>query len=378
MLLRNVFRNKAEDFTKTAQLRRKRMENRKTQVKPAFTLVELLVVISIIALLLAILMPSLNKARQAAFGIKCGANMRNVGAATLSYTTDYEYYPCSYFYPDQNGSFNSLFQITPTYGYAHWSYFVADGGRCKDDAFKCPAMPRGGAPRTNPGPKSGDWESGQVDDAGGTSAYTSAKTDQQASRMSLTANAAIIPRNKFTPASVQAEGGNAQRVNRFVKPAEVSGPSTTIAATEFNQNWKQIGQDASGGVKSKSHRPIMPFYSFLADSSNVQIYGADPSISSFMYHPPGENLTNTNFGIVPSKDLTAVLKDAVLDGPVQINAVGRHHPGQGETAIFGGCANFLYCDGHVERKAVMETMKRYEWGKAFYSLTGSNQILLNR
>ncbi len=54
----------------------------------AFTLVELLVVISIIAMLLAVLMPSLNKARNSAKTAKCLSNMRNMQLAHWLYMTD--------------------------------------------------------------------------------------------------------------------------------------------------------------------------------------------------------------------------------------------------------------------------------------------------
>ena len=55
-----------------------------------FTLVELLVVISIIALLLAILMPSLQNARNQAKRVVCGNNMRNMGLATTMYEYDFK------------------------------------------------------------------------------------------------------------------------------------------------------------------------------------------------------------------------------------------------------------------------------------------------
>ncbi|MHB1155811.1 MAG: prepilin-type N-terminal cleavage/methylation domain-containing protein [Phycisphaerales bacterium] len=60
-----------------------------------FTLVELLVVVAIIALLIAILLPGLKKAREAATGAVCMSNMHQVGIAMYTYAGDYNGYALS-------------------------------------------------------------------------------------------------------------------------------------------------------------------------------------------------------------------------------------------------------------------------------------------
>ena len=58
--------------------------------KKGFTLIELLVVIAIIAMLLAILMPALNKVKKIAQRVVCGTNLKGLGTAQVVYANDYD------------------------------------------------------------------------------------------------------------------------------------------------------------------------------------------------------------------------------------------------------------------------------------------------
>jgi len=97
---------------------------------PAFTLIELLVVIAVIALLIAILIPSLQRARNQGRAVKCQANLRQWGLIISTYLQDND----SWFWPRDTG---------PTY----WWYNILEAWRYENLCL-CPM-----ASKVNPDPE---------------------------------------------------------------------------------------------------------------------------------------------------------------------------------------------------------------------------------
>jgi len=321
-----------------------------------FTLVELLVVIGIIALLIGILLPVLNKARGAARTTKCAANLRSVGQGLLVYAADFKgAFPAAYIYKNMRVGGQIQTPDAATDGYVHWSSFIYGQKNNSGQAifqtmvgwgaFQCPSLDSGGLPPTNTYPANQD--PGQSNDNG-------AVVDEQAPRCAYTVNEAVCPRNKFV---VGFQG--AVRMYHYVTAIKNAG--TCILATEWNPNWRIVsdsGRGSPGESVCKSHRPVHGFVG-LSGELNMELVAPD----AFGGRPTYRRVRANELAQDEPQPGSALA--------TRLDWVGRNH---GTGKYKDRKTNFLYVDGHVETKNIKDTVEPFEWGERFFTLSPNSDI----
>jgi prepilin-type processing-associated H-X9-DG protein/prepilin-type N-terminal cleavage/methylation domain-containing protein len=108
--------------------------------RTAFTLVELLVTIGIIALLISILLPALGKVRAQGKALTCASNLRQIGNAIQVYLTQNDGHFASYKnWGKWQSPTNAGNRIDPNDPNAYWGVAYAKAGGLTKDVFNCPA-----------------------------------------------------------------------------------------------------------------------------------------------------------------------------------------------------------------------------------------------
>jgi prepilin-type N-terminal cleavage/methylation domain-containing protein/prepilin-type processing-associated H-X9-DG protein len=340
----------------------------------AFTLVELLVVIGIIALLISILLPALQKARDQANQIKCESNLRTIGQGLANYAADNQGYlpPSNFYKPDVNG-------VTPPAaadGFVSWTAFLLSNkmGTYSDtpylspqgwDVFQCPAVAEGGLPPANTYAANSD----------GLPSDTPGAIDWQAPRLAYTVNEALCPRGLWYP---DYDGRPNIRSYKFVQMGHIQHAAATILATELwgNPALEMTAAIGSGGpAVCGSRRPVSG-----VDSTPLGFYYAD----NLSYVPYNKTFTWASMSLQslhPDPSVTDVVSPGTVPSGVTctLNWVGRNHGIKKYGTVPGDPAhsnnwdmrttNFLYVDGHVENKHITETIyPQNQWGNDFLTL----------
>ncbi|HRJ50446.1 MAG: DUF1559 domain-containing protein [Phycisphaeraceae bacterium] len=123
---------------------------------PAFTLIEMLVVISVIAVVISITLPALSGSREAARRTKCLANLKGIGMGLELYLNDHKRvfpYVLPFSDPDATSKNDkSLLEIMGNYIDAATPYKDADGLYLASDPWTCPSDRASDDEKSNFGP----------------------------------------------------------------------------------------------------------------------------------------------------------------------------------------------------------------------------------
>lgn len=232
-----------------------------------FTLIELLVVIAIISLLVSIMLPSLNRAKELARSVACAANMKSISIASHLYSSEHN----SRFVSVDHTTFGAG---TPWIGYSVW----ATGGQKDAEYFEIAAIENDERPLYSYLANVEIWKC-LSDDSRNTF-----WTDIGLSRPEFYhAYGSSYGFNSLCLGWGETYGLWGKRRGRVVRPSD------TVEYHEFAQNFWQSGGDQ--GIRA--HNPDAPWCYLLFTDGHVSfhlmeawpVYGMGTAGYTFAYDP---------------------------------------------------------------------------------------------
>lgn len=294
----------------------------------AFTLVELLVVIAIIGILVALLLPAVQSARESARRMSCSNNVKNIQLAIMNYEDVNGFLPVSRWYPDGttwsflDGLLERPVERSATSGFVLLLPFVEeqalfDGLRIEEDAGLWPSSEKF--------PHIGSaWRTGNRDELLGTTLKIYKCPSDQAEDLHESVTYASTGSYAFNGGHIGLEAGGSQSVNYCRTKHRISGPHPYWEPVKLRQVTDGTSKTISVGETRDGH---------LQECSNIWAR-ANRWLDSFR-----------TTSVPLNTDCTDPAWAWTVDDLTHAGAFACYHPGG---------AHFGFLDGHVE--FVLDTM----------------------